>query len=153
MLFVPIRKITRLSKLDPYRTLVEEKVNLGCTASSIYHFILKKGYKGKETILRDYVRSIKVEARQKATIRFETNPGLQAQGLADWHHCQACRRKHRADCHRLRRERLSLSLFRAQGPLCFTVLGQGLPPCPGSVHGPLSPVPSAAKAVVRPQGG
>lgn len=79
---VPIRKITRPSKLDPYRTLVEEKVNLGCTASSIYHFILKKGYKGKETILRDYVRSIKVEARQKATIRFETNPGLQAQ--VDW---------------------------------------------------------------------
>lgn len=34
---VPIRKITRPSKLDPYRTLVEEKVNLGCTASSIYH--------------------------------------------------------------------------------------------------------------------
>ena len=79
---VPIRKITRPSKLDPYRTLVEEKVNLGCTASSIYHFILKKGYTGKETILRDYVRSIKVEARQKATIRFETNPGLQAQ--VDW---------------------------------------------------------------------
>ena len=44
---VPIRKITRPSKLDPYRTLVEEKVNLGCTASSIYHFILKKGYKGE----------------------------------------------------------------------------------------------------------
>lgn len=79
---VPIRKITKPSKLDPYRTIIEEKVNLGCTASSIYHFILKKNYDGKETILRDYVRSIKVEREQKATIRFETNPGLQAQ--VDW---------------------------------------------------------------------
>lgn len=76
---VPIRKITKPSKLDQFKGIIDEKVNIGCTASSIYHFILKKGYKGKETILRDYVRSIKVEGQQKATIRFETNPGLQAQ--------------------------------------------------------------------------
>ena len=79
---VPIRKQTKPSKLDPYRTIIEEKVNLGCTASSIYHFILKKGYEGKETILREFVKSIKLEGEQKATIRFETNPGLQAQ--VDW---------------------------------------------------------------------
>ncbi len=79
---VPTRKITKPSKLDPFRTIIEEKVNLGCTGSSIYHFIKKKGYDGKYTILRDYVRSIKVEGEQKATIRFETNPGLQAQ--VDW---------------------------------------------------------------------
>ena len=76
---VPIRKITKPSKLDQFKGIIDEKVNIGCTASSIYHFILKKGYKGKETILRDYVRLIKVEGQQKATIRFETNPGLQAQ--------------------------------------------------------------------------
>ena len=76
---VPIRRITKPSKLDQFKGIIDEKVNIGCTASSIYHFILKKGYKGKETILRDYVRSIKVEGQQKATIRFETNPGLQAQ--------------------------------------------------------------------------
>ena len=79
---VPIRKITKPSKLDPYRTIIEAKVDLGCTGSSIYHFIKKKGYDGKYSILRDYVRSIKVEGEQKATIRFETNPGLQAQ--VDW---------------------------------------------------------------------
>ena len=76
---VPVRRITKPSKLDQFKGIIDEKVNIGCTASSIYHFILKKGYKGKETILRDYVRSIKVEGQQKATIRFETNPGLQAQ--------------------------------------------------------------------------
>ena len=79
---VPTRKITKPSKLDPYRTIIEAKVDLGCTGSSIYHFIKKKGYDGKYSILRDYVRSIKVEGEQKATIRFETNPGLQAQ--VDW---------------------------------------------------------------------
>ena len=76
---VPTRKITKPSKLDPYRTIIKAKVDLGCTGSSIYHFIKKKGYDGKYSILRDYVRSIKVEGEQKATIRFETNPGLQAQ--------------------------------------------------------------------------
>ena len=30
---VPIRKITKTSKLDPYRTIIEEKVNLGCTVN------------------------------------------------------------------------------------------------------------------------
>ena len=79
---VPTRKITKPSKLDPYRTIIKAKVDLGCTGSSIYHFIKKKGYDGKYSILRDYVRSIKVDGEQKATIRFETNPGLQAQ--VDW---------------------------------------------------------------------
>lgn len=62
----PIRKKAKPSKLDPYKAIIEEKVNLGCTASSIYHFILRKGYEGKETILREYIRSIKVEGEQKA---------------------------------------------------------------------------------------
>ncbi|HBF68503.1 MAG TPA: IS21 family transposase [Firmicutes bacterium] len=79
---IPIRKIMKPSKLDPFKSIIEDKVNLGCTGSSIYHFIKRKGYDGKYTILRDYVRSIKVEESQKATIRFETNPGLQAQ--VDW---------------------------------------------------------------------
>lgn len=84
---VPIRKPPKPSKLDPYKQIIEDKVYLGCTASSIYHFIIKpkpdgSKYEGKYTILRQYVKSIKVEGEQKATIRFETNPGLQAQ--VDW---------------------------------------------------------------------
>lgn len=79
---VPIRKNAKPSKLDPYKQIIEDKVNIGCTASSIYHFLIKKGYEGKYTILREFVKSIKIEGEQKATIRFETNPGLQAQ--VDW---------------------------------------------------------------------
>ena len=55
---VPRRKILKPSKLDPYKTIIEEKVGLGCTASSIYHFIRKKGYDGKYTIVGDYIRAI-----------------------------------------------------------------------------------------------
>lgn len=79
---VPKRKLTKPSKLDPFKQIIEDKVDLGCTAASIYHFIKKKGYDGSETTVRDYVHSIKVEKTQKATIRFETTPGLQAQ--VDW---------------------------------------------------------------------
>lgn len=79
---VPIRKNTKPSKLDPFKAIIEEKVGLGCTGSSIYHFIKRRGYEGKYSILRDFVRSIRIEGEQKATIRFETNPGLQAQ--VDW---------------------------------------------------------------------
>lgn len=79
---VPIRKKTKPSKLDPYLTIIEEKANLGCTVSSIFQFIKKKGYTGKYTILREYVKSLKIEREQKVTIRFETSPGLQAQ--VDW---------------------------------------------------------------------
>lgn len=79
---VPKRKTTKPSKLDPYRQIIQDKVEMGCTGASIYHFIRRKGFDGKETIVRDYVRSIRVEREQKATIRFETTPGLQAQ--VDW---------------------------------------------------------------------
>lgn len=70
------------SKLDPYKEIIQQKLNLGCKFSAIYHFVQKKGYMGKYTILSDYCRKHKQEEIQKATIRFETNPGLQAQ--VDW---------------------------------------------------------------------
>jgi len=72
----------RSSKLDEYKGIIEEKIDLGCKFYSIYLFIQKKGYKGKYTILRDYCKQYKDIQIKKATIRFETNPGLQAQ--VDW---------------------------------------------------------------------
>lgn len=71
------------SKLDDYKTLITNKVdNYGCTAMAVYKFIAKKGYEGKYSIVADYVRKHKDLEIKKATIRFETNPGLQAQ--VDW---------------------------------------------------------------------
>ena len=55
---------------------------MGCPITSIYRFIKTKGYKGKYTILRQYCKSIELYEKTKATLRFETIPGLQAQ--VDW---------------------------------------------------------------------
>jgi len=70
------------SKLDGYKTIIEEKLDLGVSVISIYHFIQDKGYTGKYTILKDYCKRIKKEKTERATIRIETNPGLSAQ--VDW---------------------------------------------------------------------
>lgn len=70
------------SKLDNYKEVIVQKLDLGCTFKSIYCFIQKKGYEGKYTILRDFCAAHRTEEIRKATIRFETSPGLQAQ--VDW---------------------------------------------------------------------
>ena len=75
-------KIHRPSKLDGYRQIIENKVDLGCTGYAIFRFIQSKGYAGKYSILRDFISSIKKDKEKTATIRFETNPCLQAQ--VDW---------------------------------------------------------------------
>lgn len=73
---------TKPSILDPYKEIVEDKLQIPCKASDIYHFIKKKGYKGCYSVVKRYCNKYKVDQSHKATIRFETNPGLQAQ--VDW---------------------------------------------------------------------
>ena len=71
------------SKLDDYKEIIIDKVDkFGCTAMSVYKFIQGKGYSGKYSIVADFVRQHKATETKKATIRYETNPGLQAQ--VDW---------------------------------------------------------------------
>lgn len=71
------------SKLDDYKSVIIYKVDTyGCTAMAVYKFIVKKGYTGKYSIVADFVKNHKDTETKKATIRFETNPGLQAQ--VDW---------------------------------------------------------------------
>ena len=71
------------SKLDDYKSIIINKVDVyGCTAMAVYKFIQKKGYTGKYSIVADFVKNHKDTETKKATIRFETNPGLQAQ--VDW---------------------------------------------------------------------
>ncbi len=72
-----------ISKLDDYKSTIINKVDTyGCTAMAVYKFICKKGYTGKYSIVADFVKHHKDDETKKATIRFETNPGLQAQ--VDW---------------------------------------------------------------------
>jgi len=77
----PFKK-PKLSKLDDFKSIINEKLEIPCTAFSIYRFILSKGYKGKYSILSEYCRNKKISESQKASIRFETLPGVQAQ--VDW---------------------------------------------------------------------
>jgi len=71
------------SKLDEFIPIIIEKVDLyGSTAKSVYDFISDKGYKGGYGIVNTFVQKHKHTEQTKATVRFETSPGLQAQ--VDW---------------------------------------------------------------------
>jgi transposase len=69
--------------VDEYKSIIIEKVDTyGATAMAVYKFIEKKGYKGKYSTVAGFVNKHKSIEIQKATVRFETTPGLQAQ--VDW---------------------------------------------------------------------
>lgn len=76
------KQTKKTSKLDPFKEIIDEKIELGCTAMAIFKYIEKKGYKGRYTILREYYKNKKLNETKKATIRVETNPGIAAQ--VDW---------------------------------------------------------------------
>lgn len=76
------KKSTRVytSLVDDYKSIIIDKVdNYGSTAMAVYKFILKKGYKGKYSTVADFVNKHKKIEIKKATVRFETTPGLQVQ--------------------------------------------------------------------------
>lgn len=76
------RTITKSSKLDFFKEIINSKLELGCSSMSIYKFIQKDRYKGSYSLLANYANKHKSEEIKKATLRFETSPGLQAQ--VDW---------------------------------------------------------------------
>jgi transposase len=75
-------KNKRPSKLDPFKDIITDKLELGCTAMAIFKFIQKKGFDGGYTIVREFCQKHKLEKTRKATIRVETNPGVA--GQVDW---------------------------------------------------------------------
>lgn len=81
---MPIRKKgKRKTLIDDFKSTIIDKVdNYGATAMSIYDFIRDKGYDGSYPTVRRFVRNHKNKQYKKATVRFETTPGLQAQ--VDW---------------------------------------------------------------------
>lgn len=69
--------------LNDYKSIIIEKVDTyGATAMAVYKFIEKKGYEGKYSTVAAFIKNHKNTENKKATIRFETTPGLQAQ--VDW---------------------------------------------------------------------
>ena len=76
------RKILKKSKLDKFKETIISKLEIGCTSMAIFKFIQKDGYTGSYSLVADFVQKHKEEQIKKATIRFETALGLQAQ--VDW---------------------------------------------------------------------
>ena len=77
----PRRPVEHASKLDPFMPMIEDWLgdDPDYRASWILDQIAKLGYTGGYTIVKDAVRKIKDENRRIAYVRFETEPGRQAQ--------------------------------------------------------------------------
>lgn len=76
------RKSSVSPLLDGFEEMIKDKMELSCSASSIYYFIKKKGYKGGYTTVKRFCRNYREKRVKKATIRIETTTGLSAQ--VDW---------------------------------------------------------------------
>lgn len=88
----------RASRLAPYVPYLEQRLADGvCNAHKLYLEIAKRGYPGKETMVRAFVQPFREARRAQATVRFETAPGEQAQ--VDWGHFGTI--EHRGRTHRL----------------------------------------------------
>jgi len=77
------RPSARKSKLDPFKPMVDDLIRQGVwNAVVILHEITEKGYTGRVSILREYIRPMRPLRASRATVRFETAPGEQMQ--SDW---------------------------------------------------------------------
>ena len=73
------------SKLDPYKEMITTWLEEApYSAERILEKIREHGFTGGHSIVREYVRGKKEQFDEKATVRFETMPGLQ--GQMDWAH-------------------------------------------------------------------
>jgi len=79
----PKQRAKKGSMLDQYKDHIIARLNKApLTASRLFREIQEMGFKGKCTIVRDFVRKVRPEKGVQATYRFETKPGVQAQ--VDW---------------------------------------------------------------------
>ena len=80
----PRKKPERGSKLDPYRATIDGILdeNPSYNGELIYERLVKLGYEGKISVMKDYVALVRRRIQSAAVRRFETEPGLQAQ--VDW---------------------------------------------------------------------
>ena len=71
------------TKLDEYKQQVDQWLEEApYSAVRILEKLKEQGFEGKYSIVKEYVRSRKMDLDEKATVRFETMPGKQ--GQTDW---------------------------------------------------------------------
>ncbi len=83
----PFAKPPRKSCLDPYKPYLTERwQRFGLSGVRLLAEIKPQGYTGSLDVVQRFLKTLKEEqtVRTKATVRFETAPGQQAQ--ADWAH-------------------------------------------------------------------
>lgn len=81
----PVYNLTepKQSKLDPYKSqIIAWLEEAPYSAQRIWEKLKEQGFNGGYTIVKQFVRGKKEQLDEKATVRFETMPGLQAQ--VDW---------------------------------------------------------------------
>jgi len=79
----PAPRRTRPSKLDPFKEDIQQRISEHpLSATRICREIQERGFDGKYTIVKDYIRTIRPQAPVQAVLRYETKPGVQAQ--VDW---------------------------------------------------------------------
>jgi transposase len=72
-----------ISIIEEFKGIITEKVDTyGASSMAVFKFIQSKGYKGSYLTVNNFIKNHKDTEIKKATIRFETSPGLQAQ--VDW---------------------------------------------------------------------
>jgi transposase len=71
------------SILDPYKDYMKQRLNkYDLTGTRLLREIQERGYCGSYTIVKDFVREVKGAKPKPAFVRYETEPGEQAQ--VDW---------------------------------------------------------------------
>jgi len=77
------KKREHVSIIEEFKSTIIEKVDTyGASSMAVFKFIQKKGYSGSYLTVNNFVKGHKEAEIKRATIRFETSPGLQAQ--VDW---------------------------------------------------------------------
>ncbi|HNS53106.1 MAG TPA: IS21 family transposase [Anaerolineae bacterium] len=81
----PRKRKPRAKKLDPFVQYLEMRMQEGVlNCNKLLEEIRKRGYRGGKSLVKTFVHPHREARRQEATVRFETEPGEQAQ--VDWAH-------------------------------------------------------------------
>lgn len=81
----PQKRKAKGSKLDPFVPHLKKRIDEGVlNCSKLFDEIRKQGYPGGKSLVKDFVQPYREARRAQATVRYETEPGEQAQ--VDWGH-------------------------------------------------------------------
>jgi len=77
------RRRMRGMKLEPFKRIILGLLAAGVrNGMVVYREIQERGYEGKYTVVRQYMKPLRPKRDSRATVRFETDPGEQMQ--SDW---------------------------------------------------------------------